>query len=144
MEKPPTSLKDQKNKLFKVRYLIKYFHRVAGETFTFGREITLDEAMIKCRSLFVGFLQYNPAKPIKCGIKSFMVCSADGTIIGFHIYQGRGKGKSTVMDLLVDDLIPLLGSDGYSVQGKGHTLYVDNWYTSISVSRIANRSPQSV
>ena len=33
-----------------------------------GEKITVDEAMIKCKSR-CGFLQHMPAKPTKCGLK---------------------------------------------------------------------------
>jgi hypothetical protein len=70
-------------------------------------------------------------KPIKCGIKVFVMCSADGYVNSFEVYQGKGAGRKSTHRLVVEDLIPLLPED---VRERGIVLYADNWYSSVGLA----------
>ncbi|XP_050295136.1 piggyBac transposable element-derived protein 4-like [Anthonomus grandis grandis] len=79
----------------------------------------------------VFFRQYMPSKRHRFGVNFFLLCDTDtGDILDFIVYTGAstnvkefdgadiGKSGSIVMTLLESYL------------EKGHTLFVDNWYTS--------------
>ena len=115
--------------LFKVRPLIDHLSAVFPVYYHAGRELSVDEMMIgtRCR---VSFLQYIPKKPTKFGIKVWVNSEANtGYVLTFQIYTGamakdasnssKSLGHRVVMDLLQPYL------------GKGHRLFVDNFYTSI-------------
>jgi len=90
--------------------------------------ICIDESLL----LFKGrlsFRQYIPSKASRFGIKFFVLCDcATGYVLNFIIYTGKtteyvphphvGISGSLVMTLMEPYL------------DRGHTLYIDNWYTS--------------
>ena len=115
--------------LFKVRPIIDHLAAVFPQYYYPARELAVDEMMIgtRCR---ISFLQYLPKKPTKFGIKVWVNSeSKTGYVVGFQVYIGaaakdnddtsRGLAHRVVMDLMQ----PFLG--------KGHKLFVDNFYTSI-------------
>ena len=126
--------KDQKKKgedgydpLFKVRPIIEHLSAVFPHYYHPGRELSVDEMMIgtRCR---ISFLQYMPKKPTKFGIKVWVNSeSKTGYVLAFQVYTGavvdkssdKGLAHRVVMDLMQRYL------------GKGHKLFVDNFYTSI-------------
>jgi len=56
---------------------------------TTGKNIVIDESMIKYCSRAIKFVQYMPKKPIKHGVKVFAVCCAYSTVLlGFEVYTG--------------------------------------------------------
>lgn len=77
----------------------------------------------RCR---ISFLQYIPKKPTRFGIKVWVLAEAKtGYVLDFDIYTGaeadpvkKGLGYRVVMKLIEQ------------YQGKGHCVFVDNFYTS--------------
>ncbi|XP_069104408.1 piggyBac transposable element-derived protein 4-like [Argopecten irradians] len=93
-----------------------------------GRNIAIDEGMIPWRGK-LNFRVYSPDKPIKYGLKMYMLCdSANGYCSRLELYTGRegvqldcsGNGSTyyVVMRLMEPNL------------NKGHHLYTDNYYSS--------------
>jgi len=73
------------------------------------------------------FKQYIPSKRKQFGIKLYVLCNCcTGFVIDFTIYLGKGSGKKSTIGATGDIVMKLM--DDYL--NKGHTLYVDNWYTS--------------
>ena len=70
------------------------------------------------------FRVYNPCKPIKYGIKSYICAdSVSSYCWNLRVYDGEGQTiKETVLDLL-DGLL-----------GKNHQLFCDNFYNSVGLS----------
>ena len=85
----------------------------------------------------VRFRVYNPNKPHKFGIKLYQVCEASsGYCIGFDIYSGE-EGCTVYSEAVDIDpessqttkiVVGLLAYCG--LLGKGHKVYLDNYYTS--------------
>ena len=81
----------------------------------------------RCR---IAFLQYIPKKPTRFGIKVWVLAEAKtGYVLDFDIYTGaaadpvkKGLGYRVVMKLIEQ------------YQGKGHCVFVDNYYTSPPVT----------
>lgn len=75
------------------------------------------------------FRQYNKQKRHKYGIKLFKLCTLPGYTFNINIYAGKQNEQQNVtphrvvMNLCKDLL------------NKGHSLYTDNWYTSVPLAR---------
>ncbi|KAL8601478.1 hypothetical protein ACOMHN_000420 [Nucella lapillus] len=117
--------------LYKVRPLISLTQESFSSQFVPGRNVTVDEAMIKFKGR-CGFLQYMPAKPTKWGVKVWALCDADSFyMLNYSVYTGKindlpaGSGEP-LGDRVVKHLVePLLHS--------WHTIYFDNYFTSVSL-----------
>jgi len=85
--------------------------------------------MILSKSRYVGFRQYNPMKPVKHGIKVYVLCCAlTGYIYGTVVYQGKGTTATAIMDTVLEHMIP-----GDLIRSE-RVLFVDNYYTSIPLA----------
>lgn len=116
------------DRLYKVRSIIDHFNNKMREIYYPSTEMSHDEAMILWRGRLL-FRQYVKGKRHKYGIKLYSLCEPEGMIIRFMVYSGRmenlgGKGHSAnvVLHLMRDFL------------GKGHALYIDNFYNSVSLA----------
>lgn len=122
------------DRLYKVRYLVEYFNNKMRQIYYPNKDLTIDEEMILWRGRLV-FRQYIKGKRHKYGIKVYSVNEPDGLLLRFHIYTGQtdptaGKGHTVnvVLNLMKDFL------------GKGHSLYMDNFYNSfILASKLLRR-----
>ena len=90
------------------------------------RELSLDEGTIPWYGR-LSFRVYNPAKPVKYGIKSYMVCdSTNGYCLKYEVYTGKTEEQPSpngkLYDLIMRNLV------GY--YGMGYRLYCDNYYSS--------------
>lgn len=62
--------------------------------------------MIQCKCLTVDFVQYMLRKPIKHGIKVFVICcSLTGVLLGFEIYVVKKTAASAVALAILGHLI---------------------------------------
>jgi hypothetical protein len=103
---------------------------------TVGKEICVDESMIKYMGRAITWVQYLPRKPIKHGIKVFALCCGQtGVLIGHLVYTGRKEqndaGGQDWSALGVIETLLVMAS--LLDKGKGRVLYTDNWYTSIAL-----------
>ena len=88
--------------------------------------------MIKYMGRAVSWVQYMPAKPIKHGIKVFVLCCAVSAVwLGYKIYLGKEDGVDGSALTIVDQLI----TDADLTKHRGRTLYTDNWYTSMKLAK---------
>ena len=124
----------QYDPLFKIRILIDHISKNVSKAFLPGEHLTVDESMIKYMGRAVSFVQYNPAKPIKHGIKVFCICCAyTAYMLGFSVYVGKDnlkKGETGSTLEVVDNLIDIANLRG----SRGRILFTDNWYTSINLA----------
>lgn len=91
--------------------------------------MTIDESMIKSKSRFVNFKQYMPLKPIKHGIKVFVLaCGCSRYVYNWDVFQGRSSTVSGALNLVVGRLIT------GNLIGSKRILYTDNYYTSIALA----------
>lgn len=116
----------QTDKLYKVRYFYEYVQRQWAYYYQPGKEINIDEGMVPFTGR-LGFLQYIKRKPHKWGIKVFLLCdSASAYCLKSTIYTGNDTQIENQTEALVKDLV-------HAYQNQGHVLYVDNFYTTISL-----------
>lgn len=81
------------NKLGKVQYVIDSVRNRFQEVYDTHCEVSIDEAMIpfKGRSTLK---QYMPKKPVKRGIKVWMLADAiNGYVSSFDVYTGKKRNK---------------------------------------------------
>jgi len=74
-KRPKTTDKNY-DPLFKVTYVLKEVGLGICRVWHAGKDVSLDESMIKYCGRAIAFIQYMPAKPIKHGIKVFCLCCA--------------------------------------------------------------------
>ncbi len=124
--------------LFKVRYVLDEIGKGLKRVWSAGKNLSLDESMMKYCSRAIAFVQYMPAKPIKHGIKVFCLCCAYSAImLSFEIYCGKDENKTdrTTVDIcerLIHAADLVTGATGMI---RGRTVYSDNYYTSIRMAK---------
>eukprot|EP00117_Sycon_ciliatum_P041059 scpid73538/ scgid30091/ PiggyBac transposable element-derived protein 4 len=116
-----------KDKLYKIR---KFMDRIVENfrtKYTLRKCVSIDEQMVAYKGR-LSFKQYMPAKPIKWGMKAYVLAEADtGYVCDWHLYTGKDDSDLQSADTakrtqLVMRLITNLQ--------PGHIIYTDNYYTS--------------
>lgn len=120
------------DKLWKIRRIVDHLRKVFPDAFYPFKNLCIDESLVLYKGR-VFFKQYIPSKRHRFGIKFFVLCDCEtGYILDFIIYVGEATDIKKETDFGVNVGIPgrvvLTLLERYL--GKGHTLYVDNWYTS--------------
>ena len=113
------------DKLWKLRWFLDYLDNKFGEVYVPYKNATVDESMIKFKGR-LSFRQYLPAKPIKWGLKLWVLAESDtGYLSKFQVYTGKegqnqekGLSYRVVMDLCKNYF------------GSNLNVYMDNFYTS--------------
>lgn len=130
---------DKSDKLFKVRYVLDHIKSSYKRVMQPYQNLCIDESLMLYKGR-LGFKQYIPSKRHRFGIKFFMLCDCKtGYIIDFIIYTGANTEINTsVVDIGKSGNIVLTLLEPYL--DKGHSLFVDNWYTSPKLfSELHNR-----
>ncbi len=125
--------------LFKVSYVLEEVGSGIHRVWQAGKDVSLDESMIKYCGRAVAFIQYMPAKPIKHGIKVFcLCCAATAVMLAFEVYCGKDNNKTnnTMVDIC-ERLIHKAGLVNSQTGGiiHGRTIYSDNYYTSVKMAK---------
>ena len=112
--------------IYKVRRVRRdHFRQKFEELYSPGENIAIDEGIIAWRGN-LSFRVYMSDKPDKFGVNLFMLCdSSNGYCSCFEMYHGSQENQSDrgkIYYLVMRLINPYLG--------KGHKLYVDNYYTS--------------
>lgn len=95
--------------------------------------LSLDESLLLHRGRLV-WRQYIKGKKAKYGIKFYELCTHDGYVLNVDMYKGKQtssaveEGVSKVDNIVLTLMKPLLN--------KGHSLYMDNFYNSVTLSNI--------
>ncbi len=104
---------------------MKYLQERFSSVYTPGRNIAVDEAMIKFQGRS-SLKQYMPKKPVKRGIKVWVLGdSSNGYFSRLEVYTGK-KGNTVEHNLgtrVVNDLTK-------DFRGKWHTVFIDNFFNS--------------
>ena len=126
--------------LHKIRPLVRMCQDNFHLKYRPGRFLSLDEGGCGFRGK-VNFLTYNKDKPKKWAIKLFEVAdSKNGYVCGFDIYCGKNEtscaNNAQVMDpdctQTTRTVVGLL--DSVQLLGKGHIVYLDNFYNSYQLN----------
>ncbi len=102
--------------LKKIRRFVTHLNKAFGANWTLGQYIVVDEAMIACKSRYCNFIQYMPAKPIKHGIKEFVLCCAyTSYVMSFEVFTGASEQQDGSPTAVIERLLA-----GCDVHGSGH------------------------
>ncbi|XP_017759329.1 PREDICTED: piggyBac transposable element-derived protein 4-like [Eufriesea mexicana] len=113
------------DKLKKVRPVINFLNQKFKELYIMRKDISIDESLMKFRGR-LSYKQFNPSKRARFGVKFYKLCESDsGYCYEFKIYTGNDKinCKDSASESVVKEL-------SESVLHRGHTLYIDSWYSS--------------
>ena len=118
------------NILYKVHPLIDHLAAVFPKYYQPSRNISIDEMMISTRCR-ISFLQFIPKKPTRFGIKVWVCAEASsGYVLDFQVYTSASDEKTGKRVSLGHKVVMKLMEP---LQGKGHCLFIDNFYTSPSL-----------
>ena len=118
------------DRLHKIRPLVSYLQDKFESVYYPSKKLSLDESMIPFKGR-LKFKQRMPLKPVKVGIKMFVVSEAQtGYCHKFQIYLGKeGEDNGNEGDLGKTGLVCVRLLRG--LQHKGFQVYFDNFYTSV-------------
>lgn len=109
--------------LHKIRPFFDSFIAACSSSFYPGQNLTIDEGICPFRGR-IHFKVYIPSKPEKYGIKLYIVSDAStGYLLNCEVYSGSAGNKKNAIQDLVERLCN-------KYLGKGHTIYMDRFYTS--------------
>ncbi|KAG7481247.1 hypothetical protein MATL_G00065090 [Megalops atlanticus] len=111
--------------LYKIRPLLDVVENTMWEAYAPNRCLTVDEGAIAVKGRFSP-TQYMPSKPIKKGLKVWMLCdSKSGYCHRASIYVGRaGEDTGAVGYKVVTSLVK-------GLEGKHHHIFMDSLFTSV-------------
>ena len=110
------------DKLGKVRPVIKFLSDRFSAVYEPGRDLAVDEAMIKLQGRS-SLKQYMPMKPVKLGIKVWVLADSSNSYFHKCILGKVEKGLGT-------RVVKELASD---VKSKHHHIYFDNLFLHLSI-----------
>ena len=120
---PPRDHQDF-DKIYRVRKYLELIKARSQALYRLSCELSIDETMVPHKGR-LSYKQYIKNKPIKWGIKLWVLCEAKtGYVNKFQVYLGK-EGNATEQNLarrVVHDLTR-------HVQHKYHQIYMDNFYS---------------
>lgn len=106
----------------------------------YTQSLSMDESMLKDKATMERRKQRMVAKPIKVGLKVFVVAAATSLLRGFvyclSVYGGKGDGADNPAGAKVDYVTRLLPA---RLNKKGHVVTVDNYYGSEKLIKVLKR-----
>ena len=123
---------DKADKIYKVRPMLDILLPKFRHHFVPKQYISLDEGMIPTKNR-LAIKQYIKDKPIKWGIKSFLLCESEtGYILHAEIYTGKHSG------LFIDELgatgsVVVRLATAAGLAQKNHILVMDRFYNSVKL-----------
>ncbi|XP_068171293.1 piggyBac transposable element-derived protein 4-like [Antennarius striatus] len=113
---------DAGDKLYKVRPVLDSIISKFKELYQPHENICIDEGMLQWRGR-LNFRVYNPQKPVKYGIKSYILCdSRTGYCYNMLPYVGQPSTLPDIVFSLLDRLTE-----------QGYTIFMDNFYNSVKL-----------
>ena len=115
--------------LFKINSFVETIIAQCKKHYVPDREVTIDESMIPFRGRSK-LIQYMPLKPIKYGLKAFLLCEAKtGYVLQWKLFTGDpndvhsnfGLTYQVIRDLVLD------------LEGNQNILYTDRYYTGLQI-----------
>ena len=112
--------------LYKLGIIFKTIVSRFSSVYYPSKNLSLDEGMVPWRGN-LHFRVYNPDKPTKYGIKTYMLCdSENGYCSKLQIYTGKNNSPPSAFGITYDLVMFML--HGYF--GRGHVIYMDSYYSS--------------
>lgn len=130
--------RDPDDRLFKISKFLDILQPKFKSSYIPEELVCIDESNVPFRGR-IHFRQYIPNKRHKYGIKVFKLCVSGGYTWSFKVYTGKERaGDISVAEKIVTELMD-------SLLDSGRTVYTDNWYTSVRLSKqLINRDTHLV
>lgn len=117
------------DKLVKVNRLVDALIKSFNDAYIPSKDLSLDESLLLFRGR-LSFRQYIKTKAAKYGIKFYELTTSDGYVLNIIIYQGKdanskesGGKTQKIVQILMEPYL-----------NKGHNLFMDNFYNSVTLS----------
>jgi len=126
---------NQDDRLYKIRPLFNLMVSKFQRYYVLSKDITIDERIVKYTGRLI-FRQYIRNKPIKLGIKVFLLSdSLNGYIYNWEVYCGAGQRLDNAS--LAHEVITRLVE---GLHNRGHLVCFDSYYTNVpTVKYLATR-----
>ncbi|XP_068235663.1 piggyBac transposable element-derived protein 4-like [Palaemon carinicauda] len=121
-------LDDKSNKLYKIQPLLDKLNQRFKSVYSPGDRVVIGESMIPYRGR-VSFLQYNPGKAHKYGLKIYKPCAPNAYTWNFQVYSGKPAPLPS-FNHSVSVILKLCDS----LLHQGVTVFADNFYTSLPLA----------
>lgn len=128
----------QRDRLFKIRPLVKHFSRTFANAFTPFQNICIDESLLLFKGRII-FRQYIPLKRARFGIKLFCLTDTNGYLHTFRVYSGKDDPIDNINNLVPQECRDMSITSKTTIAlmtsflNKGYHLYIDNWYSSVGL-----------
>ncbi|XP_021932761.1 piggyBac transposable element-derived protein 4-like [Zootermopsis nevadensis] len=124
-------------KLFKIYPVISYLNKKFQNLYIPGQNISIDESLTLWKGR-LSFKQYIPLKSSKFGIKTYELCESNsGYLWSFIIYTGKDTVfTSSLISEDTNKASAIVLSLAEPLLGRGHTLWMDNFYNAPALARI--------
>ena len=119
------------DKLRKIRWVNDYLAERVEAAWVLFQYLAIDESMMKATTRWCPFLQHMPRKPIKLGIKAFVLAdSVWNYMFRWRIYTGSTgtDGHSYVYDLIHNELV----GDAW-FNDRGYIIFMDSFFVMIKL-----------
>lgn len=124
------SAEDETDRLRKIKTVLEHFKNKCKSLFQPYQNIAIDERMVKSKHRS-GILQYIKNKPVKWGIKLWVLAdSSNGYTFDFDVYIGKKAGHEPSENGLGYDTVIRLVTPFLN---QSYHLYFDNFYTSLKL-----------
>lgn len=121
------------DRIYKIEPVIKTLREKFKQFVIPYQNLCIDESLMLWKGR-LSFKQYIPNKRHRFGVKLFIIVDCkSGTILDFIVYVGSDTDYEYQDHLGISGSIVMTLMEPYL--GKGHNLYVDNWYTSPTLFR---------
>lgn len=122
---------DKTDKLYKVRPMLNLLLPRFRYFYAPHQHLSLDEGMIPSKNR-LAIKQYVKSKPIKWGIKAYMICdSNNGYILNTEIYTGQKENQILEIGVVGNVVYRLVTSA--DLHNKNHVLVMDRFYNSVTL-----------
>ena len=122
-----------RDKIYKIREVINMIKDRCGKVYSPGKSLSMEESPV----LFKGRLSFKQnisSKRARFGIKLYQLCTFNGILLDLIVYHGNMEPGLISLEYcpLITERIPATVMQIYL--NKSHHLFIDNYYTSISLA----------
>ena len=118
----------ERDRMRRIRLVFDHLRSAFSNAHNPSKNLVIDESLVLWRGN-IGFRQYIPSKRHRFGLKLFVLCDCkSGFIQDIILYTGKDTQIGGTETFGVSGAVVLELLEQYL--GRGHTLYIDNWYTS--------------
>jgi hypothetical protein len=125
------------DKMHQTRWLINEMKAAYKREWQLGQHVTIDKTMVKYKGKYCSAHQYMPKKPIKWGLKVWVMADATSHIISdFEVYCGKSTATlgGGISQCAEQNLAYWVVTDlAVGLDNKGHVITMDNFFTSVDL-----------